>query len=71
MSYRSPHASAEAIEAARIRSLGNQFKRTIAAVELSIDALTPAYRVLILNHLLREALNDLAEQEQRRQGQSA
>lgn len=65
MTKTAEEARAERLEAERTRSLANQFRRAQAATELALDGLEPRFRILLLNHLLAEALHDVGAVEQR------
>lgn len=54
---RQPEAAARA-ERRRLRSRVNQLMRAEAAVHLSVDALSPRDRLVVLNACLRAALED-------------
>ena len=45
-------------ERRRLRSRANQMQRAEAAVHLSVDALSPTDRLVVLNSCLRAALDD-------------
>jgi hypothetical protein len=47
-------------ERRRLRSRANQLMRAEASVMLSVDALSPTDRLVVLNSCLRNALDDAA-----------